>query len=173
MNKTEFLDKFRQERADWTALVESIGPERMALGGAMGEWTFKDLVAHLTGWRKRTVQRIQAGCGGIAPLPASWPPGASAETEAGTEQINRFIHEQNHDRPLEEVLTESEKTLDNLQEALENLPEDAFADPNCFDWMEGKALGDVDIFGHWHEEHEQDVRQWMTQSETASGQARE
>ena len=40
-----------RERAVWRELVREVGVDRMNEPGPMGPWSFKDLAAHLLGWR--------------------------------------------------------------------------------------------------------------------------
>ncbi len=60
MTKDELLASIEGERDAWNALVSEVGEGRMEEPGPMGAWTFKDLAAHLTGWRERTIGRIEA-----------------------------------------------------------------------------------------------------------------
>src|SRR5436309_3297788 len=93
--------------------------------GVTPDWSVKDVVAHLTGWRKRTVARLQAAARG-EPEPAPlWP--AHLQTD---DEINAWIYEQNKDRPLADVLAESRQTIANLIEAIRALPETDLANPN-------------------------------------------
>lgn len=47
--KGQALAAIDAERNAWRELVAAVGPGRMDAPGPMGDWTFKDLVAHLTG----------------------------------------------------------------------------------------------------------------------------
>ena len=49
-----------REREAWRALVDEVGVDRMTEPGPMGPWSFKDLAAHLLGWRDRTIARLEA-----------------------------------------------------------------------------------------------------------------
>jgi hypothetical protein len=60
MKKSELLNGLQEEYQNWKALLDQIGPARMDLPGVTGHWSIKDIVAHLTGWRRRTVARLQA-----------------------------------------------------------------------------------------------------------------
>ena len=46
--KAALLERVRRERADWERLLAEVGEARMEEPGPMGQWTFKDLQAHLT-----------------------------------------------------------------------------------------------------------------------------
>lgn len=49
MNKSELLNTLREEYQQWEALLDQIGAARMDQPGVNGEWSMKDIVAHLTG----------------------------------------------------------------------------------------------------------------------------
>ena len=54
------IDHIDEVRARWRRLVADVGPDRLEEPGAMGDWTFKDVAAHLTAWRRRTIDRVEA-----------------------------------------------------------------------------------------------------------------
>src|SRR5690242_5158350 len=58
-SKAHFLQDLKNEQANWEQLLNDIGEAHMTQPGVAGEWSIKDIVAHLTGWRKRTVARFQ------------------------------------------------------------------------------------------------------------------
>lgn len=159
----EVLSAIERERAAWEALLAEVGEARMLEPGPMGDWTFKDLVAHLTGWRARSLQRLEAAANGQpAPAPV-WP--AALQTD---DEINAWIHGVNKDRLLGEVVGESRESYARLAEIVQMLPEEALTDPSYFPWTEGNALGEViasgAFFGHLHDEHEPDIRRWLDAS---------
>ena len=147
-----------QER--WRRLVAQVGEERMEEPGAMGDWTFKDVAAHLTGWRRRTVLRIEAAARGEPPPPNPWPADLGDEED---DTINAWMHERSKDRPLGEVLAEADSVYDDFVAAVETLRADIITDPNGLDWLEGVALADADFNGHL-DEHEPDVRRWLARA---------
>lgn len=155
--KDDLLARVRAERASWQALLAEIGAERMEQPGPMGQWTFKDLVAHLTGWRERTIRRLEAGPDREPPTP--WP-GDLADDDA----IDDWIYERNRDRSLREVLAEGDASFDRLAAALAALPDEDVTAPGRFAWLEGQPLVASDFFGHLHEEHEPSIRAWLARS---------
>lgn len=154
--RDNLLEQIRAERAAWDALLAEVGEDRMEEPGPMGDWTFKDLAAHLLGWRERTIARIAAGPGGSAPPP--WP--ASLDTD---DEINAWIHEQHRDRPLRDVLADTDRSYERLAALIETMPEEDLMTPGRFGFegMEDTALVDADFFGHLHEEHEPSIREWL------------
>jgi len=63
----------RDVQARWRQLVTDVGEDRMEQPGAMGDWTFKDVASHLTGWRRRTILRLTAAGRGEPEPPNPWP----------------------------------------------------------------------------------------------------
>jgi hypothetical protein len=159
-SKGQVLAAIDRERDAWETLLVEVGEARMFEPGAMGDWTFKDLVAHLTGWRARSLQRLEAAARGQHEPPAPWPADLTTDDE-----INDWIYEQNQERLLGEVVGESRESYARLAEIVQMLPDEALSDPQRFPWLEGEALGPAitggSFFGHLHEEHEPAIREWL------------
>src|SRR5258708_39660146 len=60
LSKTQLLTELRTEQAAWEALLDEIGEAYMTQPEVAGGWSIKDIVAHITGWRRRTVTRFRA-----------------------------------------------------------------------------------------------------------------
>ncbi|HEY8599499.1 MAG TPA: ClbS/DfsB family four-helix bundle protein, partial [Thermomicrobiales bacterium] len=97
--KEGLLAQIENEREQWNRLVTEVGTERMEEPGAMGEWSFKDLASHLTGWRERTIARVGASPGQEIQLP--WP-----DELVEDDEINAWLYERDHNRPLADILLE-------------------------------------------------------------------
>jgi hypothetical protein len=157
--RDDLLESIRAERASWHALLDEVGEVRMEQPGPMGDWTFKDLVGHLHGWRERTIARLEAGPGGEPATP--WPAHLTDTDEIGTDEINDWIYEQHRDRPLRDVLADAERSFERLEAAVKALSDEDLTTPGRFSWLDGKALVDIDLFAHLHEEHEPQIRTWL------------
>lgn len=159
--RDELLREIQAEREAWRALVAEVGPERMEEPGPMGDWSFKDLAAHLTAWHDRTLARLEAGPDGEMP-PPPWP--ASLGTEDAIEdwdEVNAWIYAQHRDRPVDEVLAEADQFYERLAILIAEMPEEDLMMPGRFPGMGQRALVEADFFGHYHEEHELSVRAWL------------
>jgi hypothetical protein len=155
-SKAQLESDLRDEQANWEALLQEIGEDHMTQPGVAGEWSIKDIVAHLTAWRRRTVGRFQAALHHEPTPPPFWP--ATMQTD---DEINGWIYAGNRDRPLDVVLGESRDVFDQLVETLDAFPEAELLDPARFPWLEGEPLTAAALFGHFHEEHEFDMRAWL------------
>ena len=160
MSKAQLLHNLQEENKQWETLLAQIGEARMEQPGVAGDWTIKDIVAHLTGWRRRTVVRLQAAQRGEMNPPLPWPAQLQSDDE-----INAWIYETNRDRPVHEVLNDSRQIFQQLVAAIEALPEAELMDPYHFPWMQGRRLTAEELFAHFHEEHEPDMRAWLQRQE--------
>src|SRR5260221_5710656 len=150
-SKAQLLSDLNDEQAQWEALLRDIGEDHMTQPGVAGEWSIKDIVAHLTGWRRRTVGRFQAALRHEPAPPPFWPPHLQTDDE-----INAWIYAANRDRPLAEVLRESRDVFEQLVQSLHAFPEAGLQDSERFAWLEGEPLSGAALFAHFHEEHEPD-----------------
>jgi hypothetical protein len=162
MSKTEMLADLHREQEQWEALLAEIGEARMDQLGVAGEWSIKDIVAHLTGWRRRTVARLQAAQRGEADPSPPWP--AHLQTD---DEINAWLYQTDRDRSVREILRDSRQVFQQLLAAIEAFPEAELLDPHRFPWWDGDVLSAAALFGHFHEEHEPDMRAWLARQESS------
>ena len=163
MKRAELLAQLNSEQKAWEALLAEIGEDRMQEPGVQGEWSIKDIVAHLAAWRRRTVGRLEAVASGQPEPKAQWPADLKDDDE-----INAWFHERDRSRSVRDVLSESRTVFQKLTSAIEKLPEDKLDDPKNFPWMEGAPLSGAAFFGHFHDEHEADMRAWLARDATTS-----
>ena len=157
ISKAQFLAELHNEYASWQTLLNDIGEANMTQPDVAGGWSIKDIVAHLTGWRRRTVRRIQAALNHdpniIAP---PWPSELQKDDD-----INAWIYESNRDRSLADVLNDSHEVFQQLVEAIDAFSKDQFLAMQHHEWLEGEPLSGKLFFAHFHEEHEPDMRTWL------------
>jgi len=154
--KAELVATVRVDRDFWRALVDEVPRDRMTEPGPMGDWSFKDMAAHLAGWRNPRIAILEAAARGEPAPPNPWP--ADLDDD---DPINDWINDQAKNQSLEEVLSDYDSTFYRLADALEALPEETLADPEAFPWTGGTALLDADFTQHLHEEHYPSVRAWL------------
>ena len=163
MKRAELLAQLNSEQQAWEALLGDIGEDRMQEPGVQGEWSIKDIVAHLTAWRRRTVGRLEAVANGQPEPKAQWPADLKDD-----DAINAWFHERDRSRSVRDVFSESKAVFQKLTSAIEKIPEEKLDDPKSFPWMEGTPLSGAAFFGHFHEEHETDMRAWLSRKPARS-----
>lgn len=151
VRKSELLHRLQAEYLQWEALLDEIGPARMDQPGVNGEWSMKDIVAHLTVWNHWLVARMQVAQHGEPEPPPPWPSHLKSEDE-----INAWIYESNCGRTMRAVLDESHQGIQQLLTVIEGLPDDV-----RIDYIEPKFhlvwMGDE----RFHDDHEPHVRAWL------------
>ena len=157
MSKTQLLSEIQNEQAAWEAMLSAIDEANMTEPGVAGEWSIKDIVVHLTGWRRRTVGRLQAALH-HQPEPAPpWPPHLQTDDE-----INAWLVASKRDRPLSAILQEDRAVFQQLVDTLSAFPETELMELLRLRWSEGEPLSGAVFFAHFHEEHEPDIRAWLS-----------
>jgi hypothetical protein len=162
ITKSELLNSLQEEYSQWEALLDRIGATRMEQPGVNGIWTMKDMVAHLTGWNRWLFARIGAAQRHEPEPRPPWPENLQAEDD-----INAWIYASNRQRPLCEVLDESQGILHELFTIIERLPDQVRMDkiePRYYlVWINGEHFEVGEFFDHFHDDHERDVCVWLEQ----------
>lgn len=161
MNKSELIDWLQQEYRQWQALLDQVGEARMEHAGINGQWSFKDLVAHLTGWQPRLISRIQAAQRNQPEPPPPWPAQLQSDDE-----INAWIYESNRGRSAREVLDESERVFQQFLAVIAGLPDDVrIEEQHHLVWLGDQRFPAGEFFDHFHDDHEPGARAWLARQE--------
>ena len=161
MTKSELLNWLREQYRQWEAFLELIGTARMDQRGVAGQWSMKDIVAHLTGWNRWLVARLQAAQRVEPELLPPWPAHLQDEDD-----INAWIYESNRGRSVSEVLFESDQIFHQLLAVIESLPDDIRIEPAWrLVWLGDRRFPAGEFFDHFHDDHEPDIRAWLAREE--------
>src|SRR5437763_13481711 len=120
VSKKQLLAERQSEQAAWLALLDEIGEENMTQPEVAGGWSIKDIVAHITGWRRRTVLRFRAALDPTVDMTPYWP--AELDEDDEVDEINAWIYKVNRDRPLADVLNDSHEVFQQLVAEVSALP---------------------------------------------------
>lgn len=164
-NREALLRVVRELRQALDRDIAAAGEDRIDRPGTLGEWSFKEVIAHLTGWREVTAARLEAGLSGIEPE-FPWP--AHLDEEHDIDEINRWFMESSRDKSVDEVLRESAATFDRVERAIIEMDDADLLTPGRFKWITwtDQGLGPAVIggtHGHYYEEHEPPIRAWLSQ----------
>ena len=161
MKKSELLSWLQEEYRQWQEFLDQIGPTHMEQPGVNGDWSMKDIVAHLTGWNRWLVARLQAAGRGEPEPPPPWPAHLQSEDE-----INTWIYESNRGRSVGEVLDETHQVHQQLLAVIAGLPDAVQIEP---DWrlvrLNDQRFPAGEFFDHFHDDHEPDIRAWLAREE--------
>jgi len=160
MNKAEFFDTLRTERARWDELLSQIDETQMTQPGVVGEWSVKDIFAHVTWFEREMVGMLQARALIGSEL---W--------DLSQDERNAVVFERNRHLPLRDVLAEARRVYEQLLEGLQSLSEEELTDAGRFrempaEWLPWKIIAD-NTYEHYLA-HAPAIRAWLEKSEEHS-----
>jgi len=121
MTREQLLTKMQAARTRWESLLAKVPHARLTEPGVEGEWSLKDVIAHLEAYEDWTASVIEKGLSGEQYIP---DPGA---IEMDVDKRNAMLYEQNRQRDLQEVLTSSPRTCQRLLTVVQGLSEEDLA----------------------------------------------
>ena len=153
----QLLDEMRTARSNWEAILAEVGEARLTEPGVEGDWSLKDIIAHITYFETWAADNVMAFRSG-EPQPQSEYKGLEMDEE------NARIYERLRAKPLPQVLQESQVSFQRSIEAVQGLRDEDLYDPEytrvpdadwtVFDLIEG------DTFEHYND-HITPVRAWL------------
>ncbi len=163
VKKTELVNWLQGEYQQWQALLDQIGPARMNQPGVAGHWSMKDRVAHMFCWQPRLIAQLEAAQRGEPEPPPPWP--AHLQTD---DEINAWIYESTRGNSVSQVLDYSRRVFQQFLDVIQSLPEDVRIEQLHYQgtvynlvWLNDKRFPAGELFDHFHEDHEPDVRAWL------------
>jgi hypothetical protein len=153
IDKAGFIDLVRETHARWEALLAQLDDSRMLQPGVDGDWSVKDVIAHIAWHERQMVQVLQSRALIGSEL---W--------DLPLDQRNQAIYEENKDLSLEEARTQAAETYRLLLQELEALSEEELHDPGRYagmppDWQPWQLFAE-NTYQHY-QDHLTDVRIWM------------
>lgn len=153
MHKAEIINELKAARAELLAALDGLEPGAMLRAGAVGIWSVKDVLAHLTAWQSELVTALNKAQGRGTP---------NIVKIDDVDEWNAQQYQVNASRPLEVVWSDFEAVHNMLVTMLEDYNERHLTDGRRFNWMEGEPLSYlVQDIATWHEqEHAAEIREW-------------
>jgi len=115
MSKAEFLDRIRTARAELNEALSGMSADELTHEAAVGEWSVKDVLAHLAAWTGETAMAVERAARGEE---------VGALITGSVDEWNARRVEERRRLPLVDVVQEFTETHDRLLAALEAAPED-------------------------------------------------
>lgn len=135
-SKKGLLVAIDKERGALEALLETLTPEQMVEPGVVGEWSAKDVLAHLIEWEQMCLGWYRAGLRGEIPaLPA---PGYKWNQ---TPELNQMIYEKHRDRALDDVLAQFHASHQEILGVIQELSNEELFTTGRYAWTKKNAMG--------------------------------
>jgi uncharacterized protein (TIGR03083 family) len=150
-NKAAFLEQIHSDRAKLESLLDRVPQDRLEEPGAMGDWTVKDVMAHVTAWERRLAEW----------LAANERPPLSGEI---IEQMNQERYEQDRERPLADIQADFHRIHEAVVQRIDNFVTDeslqSTAPPPTGSRAPGWRLIAACTYLHY-EEHIETLTDWL------------
>ena len=162
LSKSQLLEALKSRRAEWDALLDSVGAARMDIPGAAGHWSVKDIVSHITAYESWLVEWLTAAAQHSFPAP-------SPLDDVDVERRNTRIYELTHSLPLQKVLDDAQKNFEALVNIIEVLSDEYFTNPQSAGWfmkpywskMKTVPAAVINLSVDHYEEHIPSMKAWI------------
>lgn len=117
--------------------LASLGTDTILQPGAVGTWSVKDLLAHLTAWERLLLDWYTCGLenrtSAIAPV---------GMFRSAIHAINQQIYTRNLNRPLDDILVDFHTSYQQILSVIEVIPEADMFTPGRIAWTGSLTLAD-------------------------------
>lgn len=156
---SQLIEEIQSAWSAWEKLLAVINPASMSQPGVAGEWSVKDIIAHITWHEQEMVGLVKAHALVGSEL---W--------NLPTDERNAAIYEESKDQPLGQVLAESAQVHRQLLGALPSLSDDDLTDPSSFpnmppDWQPWMIIAQ-NTYEHYRD-HILDVERWLAAGDSS------
>jgi len=118
--KAQLIAKMRESRAALEKVIAKVEPKALLQPGICGEWSGKDVLAHVAHWQQLHLgwwAAVQRGEKPETPAPGyTWK-------KADVDRLNHQIYLEHRDQPLDEVLCYLRDTFEHFMAAVEETAE--------------------------------------------------
>jgi hypothetical protein len=156
MNRRQVLAEMETARGELLKAIEGLGPEGMLAPGAVGDWSVRDVLQHISLWEAELVKLL-------VHLPKGRiPPGERYAGKVDIDKLNAKWHAETKDRPLEHVLADFHAVRKQTVRRLETLTDADLDIAKTLPWLRGRPLWEWVADDTWEHdrEHAEQIRAW-------------
>jgi len=154
MTKDELIAATEREWEALQAALDGLDDEHLTEIPVAGEWTVKDILAHLAVWMSRLITNLYKIERGVEP--------EFDLTDAQVDALNAQFYRDQKNRPLDRVLDDLHSVHLALLNRLEGMSDAMLSDPKKYKLLKGKSLSElvaIDSIEHF-QEHAADIQAW-------------
>lgn len=144
MTVEEILDALDTTRERLLLAIEPLPDEALEQPGAVGDWSVRDVLAHLAAWESELIT-------GLMRLDQGKKPEHLLAATADRNAYNARRYEENKGRDLDRVFADFQDARTQLEGWLDEFSERALNDPNRYQALNGQPLWKIislTSFGH-------------------------
>jgi hypothetical protein len=151
MNRQQLLQKLDQAWAEIKESYAGLSDSQLTEPGVMGDWSVKDILAHVTWWEEEALKHLPLI------IKEGRPPRYSTQY-GGIDAFNALMTERKQDLSLADVLQQQEETHRRLIDYLQSAPEEQFTQATRF-----RHRLRLDTYSHYPK-HAKAIREWRERS---------
>ncbi len=160
--KDHILAGLREQYAQWVALLDRLTESQLTTPLEAGEWSIKDIVAHLWAWQQRTIARNEAARANREPIFPEWPAGIDPDAEGSADMINAWIYASYHDQSWASIYHKWQTGFQRFIETAEEISERDLLESDRFAWLNGYSVALVILASYEHHlEHYEKLQAWL------------
>jgi hypothetical protein len=159
MDKTTLLNTIQAEYAQFESLITPLSEAQLCTSPFEGEWSIKDIMAHIAVWEQLCTRWLEEVVHGVTPQPS----------ERIDSESNERIYRENRDRSLAEVQElfhhAHQQLLHQVNLLVQTFSEEDLNTPHRFAWTKawpGSSLIAViadNSYEHYYD-HAQQIHRW-------------
>jgi hypothetical protein len=162
ITKASILTAIQAESEALNATLRRIDRADLTAPGVEGEWSVKDILNHLSSWRRLLIIWTNDLLQGRTPDRPD-----PTESWQDIDQVNDKLYLETRQRSLNESLKEFASACEASVQLVEGLEEADLIDPNRFAWRRGVPLWQMVAGNTWvHDrEHRETIEGWLSMRE--------
>jgi hypothetical protein len=147
VKREQLLNRLDTAWVAFQASYAGLSSSRLTEPGVAGDWSVKDIIAHVTWWEEEALLHLPLIIAGDRPPRYSVVYG-------GIDAFNDMMAERKRDVPLRDVLTQQDDTHRRLIDFIRSVPEDQFTRETRF-----RRRLRLDTYSHYPI-HTKAIREW-------------
>ena len=151
MNRQQLLKQLDKAWATFRASYAGLSDAQLTERGVTGNWSVKDIIAHVTWWEEEALKHLPLVVNGDR------PPRYSV-TYGGIDAFNSRMTEEKRDLLLADVLRQQDETHRRLVDYIQGAPEEQITRETRF-----RRRLRLDTYGHYPK-HAKAIREWRERS---------
>jgi hypothetical protein len=156
MDRRQLLKKLDERWTEFNESYAGLADSEMTESGVTGDWSVKDIIAHVTWWEEEALKHLPI-------INEGGRPRTYAAEYGGINAFNALMTEQKRRLPLSDVLRARDETHHRLVIYIERAPEGQFTSDTRF-----RRRLRLDTYNHYPK-HARAIRAWRRQSAGEAG----
>jgi hypothetical protein len=147
VNRQQLLNRLDTAWAAFRASYAGLSSSQLTEPGVAGDWSVKDIIAHVTWWEEEALRHLPL-------ILAGGRPPRYSVTYGGIDAFNAMMAERKRNLPLSDVLTQQNDTHQRLTDFIQGVSEDQFTRETRF-----RRRLRLDTYSHYPI-HTNAIREW-------------